>query len=221
MADENRMPPHLPQRPREERVAQVFRSSTPGDETPPGPSMMHPQGMPETLRDQASSPPLPEPPPRIDTSSFDNAANEIVRRPRVNFDALYSGGTTGPLAPPPQSAVTIVPTIYPDQPSGVVIVQNYITINVHSGEGQQFLSKFDELIEELKRSNQIAGEARDQAIREMTAGTELLSAPKVDRNLIDLLLVKPLRWLIEKAGAAVVGKLASDVLDTLLRLMGN
>jgi hypothetical protein len=39
--------------------------------------------------------------------------------------------------------------------------------------------------------------------------------------LIDLLLVRPLKWLAERAGSAVIGKLAGDALELLLRLLGN
>jgi hypothetical protein len=66
---EHRLPPHMLDRPRE---------------NPRGPSMMDSHDMPQVLRN----------PP-----SFEDAANEIVRQPPVNRDAVLSGGMTEPLAP--------------------------------------------------------------------------------------------------------------------------
>ena len=111
------------------------------------------------------------------------------------------------------------PTVYPAELSGGVTVQNQITINIRSTDFQKFEAKLDELLEAIRRSNEISGEVRDQLKAEITAGRTLLKAPKVDRNWIDLLLVKPLKYVIEKGGSAVIGKLATAALDWLFKLL--
>jgi hypothetical protein len=58
---------------------------------------------------------------------------------------------------------------------------------------------------------------RDQLSAEINAGTTLLKAPKVNRNWIDLLLVKPLKYIAEKGGSAVIGRLATAALEWLLK----
>jgi hypothetical protein len=115
--------------------------------------------------------------------------------------------------------LTVVPTLYPAQPSGPIVVDNYITINANSIEAREFFTRFDALLAELKRSNEISGEIRDQLKSEMDAGKSLLSAPKVNRSLVEMLLVRPLKWLAEKAGSAVITKLAGDALEWLLKLL--
>src|SRR5262249_50577691 len=98
-------------------------------------------------------------------------------------------------------------------------VQNQITINIHSTEFRKFEAKLDELLEAIRRSNEISGEVRDQLKAEITAGRTLLKAPKVDRGWIDLLLMKPLKYIADKGGSAVIGKLATAALDWLLKLL--
>ena len=53
----------------------------------------------------------------------------------------------------------------------------------------------------------------------MTAGRELLKGPKPSRDLIDLLLVRPLEFLVKAAAAAIIGDLAGQALDALLKMM--
>jgi hypothetical protein len=139
--------------------------------------------------------------------------------------AKFSGGIAdGALSEsgqlPSLPPVAITPTVYPADWSGSVIVQSQITINIQSDEYRKFNNLIGQLLEEMRRSNAIAGEARDQLITEITAGTTLITAPKADRNWIDLLLVRPLRYIAEKAGGAVIGKLAGDALEWLLKMLG-
>ena len=118
------------------------------------------------------------------------------------------------------SPVPITPTVYPDSPRGTIIVQNHVTINIQSAEFNRFNKNLESLIGELHRSNEISGEVRDQLVSELLAGREIIGAPKPQRDLIDLLLVKPLKWLAEKSGSAIIGKLAGDALAWLLRMIG-
>jgi hypothetical protein len=55
---------------------------------------------------------------------------------------------------------------------------------------------------------------------EITAGRSLLASPKADARLIDLLLMRPLKWLAEKASSAIISKLALDALELLAKLTG-
>ena len=124
---------------------------------------------------------------------------------------------TGFVLPAP---VAITPTAYPDSPQGAIIVQNHVTINIRSNEFGQFNKNMEALIAELRRSNEISGEVRDQLLSELRAGREIISGPKPERGLVDVLLLKPLKWLAEKSGSAIIGKLAGDALAWLLRMIG-
>jgi hypothetical protein len=171
-------------------------------------------------------PKAPEGPSHTDTSlgatrlawRAEDDGGQVVRdmaeRQRRNIAAIASSTTQTVPVPPPQP---ITPTVYPGEPSGTVIVQNQITINVHSTDFRKFEAKLDELLEAIRRSNEISGEVRDQLKAEITAGRTLLKAPKADRTWIDFLLVRPLRYLAEKVGSAVISKLATDALEWLLK----
>jgi hypothetical protein len=117
-------------------------------------------------------------------------------------------------------AVSIVPTIYPQEPSGPITVQNHITINVTSADFHEFEAKMNEVLAELRKSNEIAGEVRDKVVAEMNAGMTILKSPKPDPRVIDLLLIRPLKYLGDKGGGAAIGALATMALGVLLRMMG-
>ena len=120
-------------------------------------------------------------------------------------------------APP----IPITPTIYPDSPDGKIIVHNHITINIESFDFRQFDSVMEDLVAKLLAggSNEISGDVRDKLVSEMTAGRELLEGPKPSRDLIDLLLVRPLKWLADKAGGAAIGALAVEALHLLSKMI--
>jgi hypothetical protein len=112
------------------------------------------------------------------------------------------------------------PTIYPDSPQGSVIVQNYVTINIQGDEYRRFNNNIQALITELRQSNEISGEVQDQLLSELKAGREIITAPKPQRALVDLLLLKPLKWLADKSGSAIISKLATDASGWLLKMIG-
>lgn len=167
-----------------------------------------------------------------DTQSWDAAAQIAVRQ--RGAPVPQTDVTIPPTAPPIQSGqrvsvetsvtratIPIVPTLYPGEPAtGAIIVQNFITINTGSVEFRDFNEKFGELIEELHRSNELAGEVREKLIAEMAAGRTILQSPKPDPKLIDLLLKRPLSYIAGKAGGAAIGTLASAALMALLKLIG-
>jgi hypothetical protein len=128
---------------------------------------------------------------------------------------VEEGQTTRGTAPVP-----VTPTVYPDSPQAIeVTVQNHVRINLQSEEFRRFSNNIEALISELRVSNEISGEVKDKLISELSAGRGLLAGPKPQRGLIDLLLVSPLKWLIEKSGSAIIGKLAGDALDWLLKML--
>ena len=118
-----------------------------------------------------------------------------------------------------QFAAPISPTFYTESPQGTVIVQNHVTINIQGVEFREFDKAMKALIGELRQSNEISGEVRDQLLSELRAGSEIITGPKPQRGLIDLLLVRPLKWLAEKSGSAIIQKLALDALQLLLKML--
>jgi hypothetical protein len=116
--------------------------------------------------------------------------------------------------------VPITPTVYPDSPRGTIIVQHHVTIDIKGVEFREFNRQMEALIGELRKSNEISGEVRDKLIAEVTAGRATLSGPKPDRNMLELLIARPLRYIIKHATSAVIQSLASKALEWLLSMIG-
>jgi hypothetical protein len=187
------------------------------------------------------TPPLPRPPTQQPLTESWAALDQTAQQVREmheehlqrGFAATLSGGSISEPLPiaaergdeanftavvePPFS---VVPTVYPNEPGGVVVVQNHITIDINSAEFRDFNSKLDDVIGLLRRSNEISGEARDQFIAEIKAGRALLEAPKVNPKLIELLLKRPLTYLADKATGALMGAAAATALMLLGKLTG-
>jgi hypothetical protein len=146
-------------------------------------------------------------------SAFQTAPTRAVWDDQGNF----VGNAAIQTAPTPIVPVEL--TVYPDDPQGQLVVQNYVTINIQSRDFKQFEKTLADLVGELRRSNEIAGEIRDKLVSEMQAGREVIAGPKPQRSLIDLFLKRPLQWLAEKAGSAVISKLATEAFDLLMKLI--
>jgi hypothetical protein len=116
--------------------------------------------------------------------------------------------------------VSIVPTVYPADPSNKITVENHITININGAEFREFNASMKELLGELRHSNTIAGEVREKLAGEMEAGTTILATPKADPKIIDILLVRPLKYIAEKSAGSIINKLALAALEALGRLTG-
>jgi hypothetical protein len=99
-------------------------------------------------------------------------------------------------------------------------MHNHITIYIHAPALKEFNTKLDDLINELRRSNEFSIEVREQAIAELKAGKEIIAAPKPDRNYIELLLARPLRYLADKAGSAIISKISAGLLELLGKITG-
>jgi hypothetical protein len=118
-----------------------------------------------------------------------------------------------------RGAVSVIPTLYPDSPTGPITVQNFVTIDVQTPEFARFKNNLEALVAELSQSNRVSEEVRQQLLSELKAGRELIKAPKPQLDLLNLLLIKPLEFLIEKSDSAIIAKLAHDALEWLLKLI--
>jgi hypothetical protein len=103
---------------------------------------------------------------------------------------------------------------------GTVIVANSVTINANAYDMAQFNSTIQLLLSSLKNSNEIAGEVRSQLDREIRAGLEIAQSPKPSRAMLEFLLLRPLRYIAEKATGAAIGKIAGTAIEWLLRHCG-
>jgi hypothetical protein len=176
-----------------------------------------------------------------DSQGWDVAAQIAVDAQRRRVAAVAQSATAtatplGPTAQPPitfvaagsmEANATIIPatvpitlTHYPENPGGTVVVHNHIVINIQTANFKQFTTQLDELIAELHRSNEFSVEVREKLLAEIKAGKEIISAPKPDKNYIELLLTKPLKYLADKAGSAIISKLAGGLLDLLGKITG-
>jgi hypothetical protein len=190
-----------------------------------------------------ASPPPPKPPtqqPLTETwAALDQTAQQVREMHEEHlqrgFAATLSGGSISeplPIAAAERGAeanftvvvseppVSVVSTVYPTEPGGAVLVQNHITINVNTTEFRQLNSKLDELIGLLRSSNEISGDTRNQLIAEITAGKILLTAPKSNAALIDLLLKRPLTFIAKQVAGTVIGRIAGAALALLGKLTG-
>jgi hypothetical protein len=156
------------------------------------------------------------PPHELKAEGLTTASPELGTPPLTVMAGAGGLRADSLIVPPP---VSIPPTIYPDSPQGTVIVQNHVTINIQSEEFSRFNKNIEALIGELRQSNEISGEVRDQLLSELRAGGEIITAPKPQHDLINLLLVKPLKWLVDKSGSAIIAKLAGDALQWLLKML--
>jgi hypothetical protein len=153
-----------------------------------------------------------------DSTSQAGTAPQSVGVQIPGVAATASAGDIGvEITPKP---ISIIPTVYPQDPGGTITVQNYITINVRGADFRDFEDKMGELFAELRKSNEIAGEVRDKLIAEMNAGITILKSPKPDRQVIDQWLVRPLKYIAEKVAGTVIGALATTAVRILLRMMG-
>ncbi len=166
---------------------------------------------------EAFVPPVPPPPPPV-------IENQDIRLTGGSTSIRLTGGST--LSVDMQvirATIPIVPTLYPGEPTGTVLVQNHITINVDSTEFREFSAKVDEVLTELRRSNEFAGAAgqvRDQLLAEITAGMAILQSPKPDPKLIDLFLKRPLLYIADKGAGVVIGAAATAALALLGKATG-
>ncbi|UWU87919.1 hypothetical protein N2605_16205 [Bradyrhizobium yuanmingense] len=105
---------------------------------------------------------------------------------------------------------------WPDIPAS----DRVVSLGHYSPEQQQALEKLDQLVVALKETNDFPGEPeeKEQVVAELSAGRRLLEAARVRVAAVRETLAPALKWISEKAGGAVIGKLASDVWQYLTHL---
>src|SRR5262249_30251491 len=104
----------------------------------------------------------------------------------------------------------------PDIPAADRIV----SLGHNSPPQKEALEKIDALVAAVKETNDFFGdpEEREQVVAELSAGRRLLEAAKVRVSAIRAALQPSLKWILEKAGGAVIGKLAGDLWQYLAHL---
>jgi hypothetical protein len=82
------------------------------------------------------------------------------------------------------------------------------------------LEKIDELVAAVEATNDFPGdpEFKEQVVAELSAGRRLLQATKVRVGAVRAALGPPLKWILEKAGGALIGKIAGDLWQYLSHL---
>lgn len=95
-----------------------------------------------------------------------------------------------------------------------------VTLGHNSQEQKEALAKLDDLIAEVRATNDFSGdpEEKEQLIAELSAGRRLLEAAKVRVSAARAALQPSLKWILEKAGGAVIGKIAGDLWQYLVHL---
>lgn len=95
-----------------------------------------------------------------------------------------------------------------------------VTLGHNSSEQIEVLQKVDDLLTAVIEANDFPGtpEEKEQTVAELTAGRRLLEATRIRVGAIREVLQPKLNWLIEKAGGAIVGKLATKLLEYFITL---
>jgi hypothetical protein len=72
----------------------------------------------------------------------------------------------------------------------------------------------------VKQTNDLPGtpEDKEQLVAELAAGRKLLEATKIRVAAVQATLQPALRWILEKAGGAVIGKMAGQLWEYLVHL---
>jgi hypothetical protein len=122
--------------------------------------------------------------------------------------------------PPP--ALSVTPTIYPDQPGSSPVVNNYITVNVASADFSALESTIATLVKALaeSKSNTMSSDTAQQLAAEIKAGFELLRAPQASVPLVKTLLVGPLKYVTVTAAGTVIAVSAHGALELIGKLTG-
>ena len=77
------------------------------------------------------------------------------------------------------------------------------------------------LIDCVRQSPEITSQAKDQLTVVLAAGRTYLRAPKIDREVLDKLLMQPLKEIAGKSSAANVGGTAKTLFDWLTQVLAE
>jgi hypothetical protein len=118
----------------------------------------------------------------------------------------------------PEEPVPVVPTPYPTDPTGPLVVPDYLQVDTTSKEFREFDKRLDKIVALLAKSNAIAGDTRQQLIAEIKAGREILASPRPNRALVALLLERPLKFIAEAVAAGIIADQTIQALHYLQHL---
>jgi hypothetical protein len=110
-------------------------------------------------------------------------------------------------------SLKITPTSYPDDPKAPFENEDGRTF-VENGRAR---AKLNQLIEDMPRRPppDIGDDVKTQITQELIAGRALLGAPRADPKLVEILLLHPLEYLVDKADDSGAGKDAREILPWL------
>ena len=163
---------------------------------------------------------------------------EVITRPQVSIEA-----PTGPDvdAPGPSrrrrrrsrrnmeiegvcqeltTGVIIHPTIYAGGLNGPVVIVNSIEIKIDSSEFQILNRQVTEILEHLRQSNELSSDVQRHLSTEVRAGMELIKTGRTSQEILDVFLLRPLRFIAKEFSAADIRALASAAASTLARWLG-
>ena len=116
--------------------------------------------------------------------------------------------------------VVVTPTIYGGVQTGTVIVTNLVVINTDTEDFRRFSENIGSLLEQLRSSNEISPDMRQQLRGELRAGMELLKTPKPERGALQVYLLNPLQFIARGFSSASIRALATSALTAISRWLG-
>jgi hypothetical protein len=95
-----------------------------------------------------------------------------------------------------------------------------VSLGHNSPEQQEALQRLDELASAVQEANDFPGEPeeKERVVAELSAGRRLLEAARVRVSAVRETLAPTLKWIAEKAGGAMISKLATDLWGYLAHL---
>jgi hypothetical protein len=98
-------------------------------------------------------------------------------------------------------------------PPQVPASDRIVSLGHNSPEQAQALEKIDELVEAVKKANDLPGtpEEKERLVAELSAGRKLLEASRLRLGALRATVQPALRWILEKAAGTIVGKIAGGV----------
>jgi hypothetical protein len=96
-----------------------------------------------------------------------------------------------------------------------------VRLDIHSEAFRNADFSLGRLIGSLRTSLEIRGNTRDQLMAELKAGQEYLRAPKLNREILKRLLLRPLIQVADRSSAAEVGGSAQTLFEWLTKVLAK
>jgi hypothetical protein len=140
------------------------------------------------------------------------------------FANLDGGLEEEPPTPKTLARVEAIAASIPESGIGQYIIINqadHVTINTGGPDWKSFEKQMSEVLEQIRRSNEIGPEQKQQLSSELKAGVELMKSSAAERPWIDRFVTTPLKYLAEKFSASAVGTTAAEAIKWLFKLLGS